>query len=36
MFFDTIGAINTCFETYVFSDDWQDPEDVEIYPPEQR
>lgn len=36
MFFDTTGAINTCFETYVFSDDWEDPEDVEIYPPGQK
>ncbi|KAK3048325.1 hypothetical protein LTR09_010318 [Extremus antarcticus] len=36
MFFDTEGAINTCFETYVFSDDWEEPEDVEVFPPEQR
>ena len=32
MFFDT-ETINTCFETYVFSDDWEDPEDVEVFPP---
>lgn len=32
MFFDTEGAVNTCFETFVFSDDWEDPEDVESFP----
>jgi hypothetical protein len=26
MFFDTEGAIGTCFESYTFSDDWEDPE----------
>ena len=31
MFFDTEGAVNTCFETYVFSDDWEDPEDAESF-----
>jgi hypothetical protein len=31
MFFDTEGAVNTCFETYVFSDDWEDPEDAEVF-----
>lgn len=36
MFFDTEGAVNTCFETYVFSDDWQDPEDVEHHPPKPK
>ena len=30
MFFDTEGAVNTCFETYVFSDDWEDPDDAEV------
>lgn len=35
MFFDTAGAINTCFESYVFSDDWEDPDDVECYPAQQ-
>ncbi|KAF7556048.1 hypothetical protein G7Z17_g1723 [Cylindrodendrum hubeiense] len=28
MFFDTEGAIGTCFETYDFSDDWEDPEEA--------
>jgi hypothetical protein len=32
MFFDTMGAVNTCFETYVYSEDWEDPEDGEMYP----
>lgn len=32
MFFVTEGAINTCIETYVFSDDWEDPDDVEVFP----
>ncbi|KAF7195043.1 hypothetical protein HII31_03717 [Pseudocercospora fuligena] len=32
MFFDTVGAVNTCFESYVFSDDWEDPHDVEWFP----
>ena len=32
MYFDTQGAINTCFESYVFSDDWEDPEDTEYFP----
>jgi hypothetical protein len=31
MFFDTEGAVNTCFETYVFSEDWEDPEDAEVF-----
>lgn len=35
MFFDTTDAINTCFETYVFSNDWGNLEDVEIYSPEK-
>ncbi|PON28796.1 hypothetical protein TGAM01_v201904 [Trichoderma gamsii] len=26
MFFDTDGAIGTCFESYTFSDDWEAPE----------
>jgi hypothetical protein len=34
MFFDTEGAVSTCFETYVFSDDWEGPENVEVFPPE--
>lgn len=33
MFFDTEGAeVGTCFETYVFSDDWEEPEDVDVFP----
>ncbi|SPJ71742.1 uncharacterized protein FTOL_01470 [Fusarium torulosum] len=28
MFFDTEGAIGTCFESYNFSVDWEDPEEV--------
>ncbi|KAG5661891.1 hypothetical protein KAF25_004130 [Fusarium avenaceum] len=28
MFFDTEGAIGTCFESYNFSDDWEDPEEA--------
>lgn len=32
MFFDTQGAVGTCFETIVFSDDWEDPESVEWFP----
>lgn len=28
MFFDTEGAIGTCFESYIFSDDWEEPEEV--------
>lgn len=28
-FFDTEGAIGTCFESYTFSDDWEEPEQVE-------
>ena len=31
MFFDTEGAVNTCFETYVFSEDWEDPEGAEVF-----
>lgn len=34
MFFETERAVNTCFETYVFSDDWEEPEDVEVFPGE--
>jgi methylmalonyl-CoA/ethylmalonyl-CoA epimerase len=30
MFFDTDSAVNTCFETYVFSEDWEDPEEIEV------
>ena len=30
MFFDTESAVNTCFETYVFSEDWEDPQDAEF------
>lgn len=32
MFFDIDAAVNTCFESYVFSDDWEDPDEVELYP----
>jgi methylmalonyl-CoA/ethylmalonyl-CoA epimerase len=32
MFFDTESAVNTCFESYVFSDDWEDPHEVEVFP----
>lgn len=32
MFFDTEGAVGTCFESYVFSDDWEEPDDVEHFP----
>ena len=32
MFFDTEGAVNTCFESYVFSDDWEEPDAVEVFP----
>ncbi|KAB8338768.1 hypothetical protein FH972_021713 [Carpinus fangiana] len=32
-FFDTDGAIGSCFETYDFSSDWEEPEDAEVYPP---
>ncbi|CAG9953763.1 unnamed protein product [Clonostachys rosea f. rosea IK726] len=28
VFFDTEGAIGTCFESYTFSDDWEDPEEA--------
>lgn len=28
-FFDTDGAIGTCFESYTFSDNWEEPEQVE-------
>jgi hypothetical protein len=31
MFFDTEGAVNTCFETYVFSEDLEDPDDAENF-----
>ncbi|KAK3706399.1 hypothetical protein LTR37_012777 [Vermiconidia calcicola] len=31
-FFDTDGAVNTCFETIVFSDDWEAPDSVEDFP----
>jgi methylmalonyl-CoA/ethylmalonyl-CoA epimerase len=27
VFFDTEGVIGTCFESYTFSDDWEDPEE---------
>ncbi|KAK4500332.1 hypothetical protein PRZ48_008521 [Zasmidium cellare] len=36
MFFDTMGAVGTCFESYVFSEDWEEPEDVEVYPPPEQ
>jgi hypothetical protein len=32
MFFDTEGAIATCFESYCFSADWEDPESTVWYP----
>ena len=32
MFFDTEGATTTCFESYTFSDDWEDPESTVWYP----
>ena len=32
IFFDTEGAVNTCFETYVFSDDWEEPAEVGHFP----
>ncbi|KAK6442721.1 hypothetical protein LTR95_001037 [Oleoguttula sp. CCFEE 5521] len=32
-FFDTTSALNTCFETIVFSDDWEAPDGVENFPP---
>lgn len=32
-FFDTDGAIGTCFETYEFSADWEEPDEVEYFPP---
>jgi len=32
MFFDTEGAISTCFESYCFSEDWEDPESTVWYP----
>ncbi|RFU78919.1 methylmalonyl- epimerase [Trichoderma arundinaceum] len=28
MFFDTENTIGTCFESYTFSDDWEDPEEA--------
>ncbi len=35
MFFDTEGETTTCFESYHFSDDWEDPEDTIWYPPKE-
>ncbi|KAF1986669.1 hypothetical protein K402DRAFT_308287, partial [Aulographum hederae CBS 113979] len=32
MFFDTEDATTTCFESYAFSDDWEDPEGSTWYP----
>jgi methylmalonyl-CoA/ethylmalonyl-CoA epimerase len=32
MFFDTEGATTTCFESYNFSEDWEDPESTIWYP----
>ena len=32
MFFDTEGETTTCFESYNFSQDWEDPEDTVWYP----
>ena len=31
-FYDTEGATSTCFESYDFSPDWEDPEDAVWYP----
>ncbi|PVH92506.1 hypothetical protein DM02DRAFT_619899 [Periconia macrospinosa] len=28
VFYDTDGAIGTCFESYCFSEDWEDPEEA--------
>lgn len=28
VFYDTEGAIGTCFESYSFSDDWEEPDEV--------
>lgn len=28
VFFDTDGAIGTCFESYCFSDDWEEPDEA--------
>ncbi|KAL2068234.1 hypothetical protein VTL71DRAFT_16332 [Oculimacula yallundae] len=32
LFFDTEGETTTCFESYNFSEDWEDPEDTVWYP----
>ncbi|KAH7321682.1 methylmalonyl epimerase [Rhexocercosporidium sp. MPI-PUGE-AT-0058] len=32
LFFDTEGEVGTCFESYRFSEDWEDPEDTIWYP----
>ncbi|KUJ07649.1 uncharacterized protein LY89DRAFT_691711 [Mollisia scopiformis] len=32
MFFDTEDATTTCFESYSFSEDWEDPESTVWYP----
>ncbi|KAM0346337.1 hypothetical protein ACHAPU_005768 [Fusarium lateritium] len=28
VYYDTEGAIGTCFESYIFSDDWEEPEEA--------
>ena len=33
IFFETESAVNTCFESYSFSEDWKEPQDTVIYPP---
>ena len=35
MFFDTEGATTTCFESYNFTDDWEDPESTVWYPAQE-
>lgn len=32
VFFDTENATTTCFESYIFSPDWEDPENTLQYP----
>lgn len=32
VFFDTEGETTTCFESYCFSEDWEDLEDTVWYP----
>ncbi|KAH7174234.1 uncharacterized protein B0J16DRAFT_348324 [Fusarium flagelliforme] len=30
VFYDTEGAVGTCFESYTFSDDWEEPDEADL------